>query len=385
MTVEAGFWRKASTLLKVPTDRFVALVDAAGVNRGKAFRYGDLRGCDLRDEDLRGFDFSHADFSRANLVGADLSGTSGLDTAILDDAIWDATTRWPCPDWADAAGRDEYGPWASFTIKPKAGTPVTMRLRWCPPGRFQMGSPDTEEGRYDDEGPVQTITFVHGFWMFETPCTKALWVAVMGGKSPSQFKSPDRPVDTVSHRDAIRFIERLNRMKPRLGLALPSEARWEYACRAGSTEPTYGPSIHAELAEIAWFAVNSGGGTHPVGKLRPNRWGLHDMLGNVWEWCGDAWRESHENAAPDGAPRVGAAERVIRGGSWNDQSRYVRAACRDWLDPDERGDLLGFRCVRGPFVSPASGEPRAAGRGKQGSRSGPAAASGRARRRAGGT
>ena len=357
MTSEATFWGAAKALLNEPADRFVALVEATGLDRGRAFRHGDLRACELQGEDLRGFDFSGANLSRANLTGADLSGTFGLESAILDGAIWDETTKWPRPSWADAAGRDAYGSWASFTVTPRDRPSATQRLRFIPPGTFRIGSPDGEDGHLDFENNGTEVTLARGFWLFETPCTQALWTAVLGGKNPSRFKSPDRPVETVSFKQAQRFIKKLNGIKPQLNLSLPSEAQWEYACRAGTTEATYagparvkGQDNAAVLSEIAWWSGNSDGGTHPVGLKKPNARGLHDMLGNVWEWCADEWHDDHQGIPLDGTARdsgASAAERVLRGGSWDGEARYVRAACRDGDDPSLRLGNLGFRCARG--------------------------------------
>ena len=177
--------------------------------------------------------------------------------------------------------------------------------------------------------------------------------------------------------DARRFIKRLNRMKRKLHLSLPSEAQWEYACRAGTTTATYAGPLQIQdehdapvLDAIAWYAGNSwrefelengidltGGtenkrpaGTHPVGRKKPNAWGLHDMLGNVWEWCADEWHDNHDGVAPDGSARDsgdGAAGRVFRGGSWLSEARSVRAACQYRDDPSYRSDGIGFRCARG--------------------------------------
>ncbi len=266
------------------------------------------------------------------------------------------------PDWASAIGRDEFGLWAEFTIRDT----VRQRLRWIPPGQFVMGSPPKEAGRLDWEGPQRRVLIPRGFWLFDKPCTQALWEAVMGG-NPSHFRSPTRPVEQVSWDDCKAFVKRLDSHLQGLELSLPSEAQWEYACRAGTTEATYAGDLeiigerNAPLLDgIAWYGGNCGvgyelaegedispfaemhhdskiGGTHPVGGKAPNAWGVYDMLGNVWEWCVDKYAKN-----PDAPESPGGA---IRGGYWGVDARRVRAAFRTWVDPNQRSKNVGFRCA----------------------------------------
>ena len=306
------------------------------------------------------------------------------------------------PGWASEIGRDGFGLFADVAL-PK--TDVTQRMRWIPPGRFLMGSPDGEEGRYDDEGPRHEVTLAEGFWLFDTPCTQALWQAVMGD-NPSQFKGPTRPMEQVSFEDVQRFLDNVNALVPGLDLGLPSEAQWEYACRAGTDTATYagdmrivGENNAPVLDAIAWYGGNSGdgfeldngydssdwpekqyahtrAGTRPVAQKAANPWGLYDMLGNVWEWCGDRWHDSYKGAPTDGSAWIdpaGAASRVVRGGAWYDGARFVRAAYRLGLDPADRDGGLGFRCARVQSESVASEMERRAGRSKRRERSDPAA------------
>jgi formylglycine-generating enzyme required for sulfatase activity len=215
---------------------------------------------------------------------------------------------------------------------------VTQRLRWIPPGRFFLGSPVSEEERSDWEFLPQAAHFDSGFWIFDTPCTQALWEAVMR-ENTSRFKGPDHPAERVSWDDCQIFLERLNEQLEGLVLGLPSETQWEYACRAGTTTARY----RDDVGLIAWYGRNTGVGTHPVGQKIPNDWGLYDMLGNVWEWCADRWRDPTESDAPESGEA--SAGRVARGGSWSDVPRGVRAACRSYIEPTMRGLNLGFRCA----------------------------------------
>jgi formylglycine-generating enzyme required for sulfatase activity len=372
----------AQAILRARDADFAALARIAGLDPKRHFRGADLRGVDFGDDDLSGFDFREADVSGANLLRA-----RGVEPAMFLGCRFDAATRAPRgllgpekPDWADSIGRDQYGVFVTIRVPALRGEPVVQRLRWIPPGRFSMGSPADEPGRYDREGPVHEVTIGAGFWLFDTPCTQALWRAVMD-KNPSRFKSADRPVETVSFDDVQSFLTRINTAMPGLELSLPSEAQWEYACRAGTRDATYagpmmilGDNNAPVLDAIAWYGGNSGrgfelkngvdsskwpgkqypherAGTRPVALKAPNPWGLYDMLGNVWEWCLDHWHGSYAGAPGDGSARLGsgpdsATYRVIRGLSWSDRARKVRAAYRDVYVPANRDDNLGFRCAR---------------------------------------
>nr|MBS0021144.1 formylglycine-generating enzyme family protein [Gammaproteobacteria bacterium] len=217
-----------------------------------------------------------------------------------------------------------------------------------------------------------------GFWLFDTPCTQALWQAVMGkNKNPSYFKSPDRPVEQVSWDDVQGFLERINALVPGLDLVLPTEAQWEYACRAGTETALYtgdieimGDANAPALDPIAWYGGNSGvdfelqngvqrtwlhemqypeglAGTHPVKHKQPNAWGLYDMLGNVWEWCADEKRAYQAEGMTDPVGPTGAGfYRVLRGGAWRNGAQFVRCASRLAYVPGYRYNFIGFRCAR---------------------------------------
>jgi formylglycine-generating enzyme required for sulfatase activity len=250
---------------------------------------------------------------------------------------------WQPPEWASAAGRDEHGLWISFEV---GG--VEQRLRWIPPGRFQMGSSDSEEGRFEREGPRHWVVLTEGFWLAETQCTQALWEAVMGeGENPSRFEDPRQPVERVSWEACQEFLDRLSFRIPGLEVRLPTEAEWEYACRAGTETPYWSGRQGGDLERVAWYRKNSEGRTHPVGEKPANPWGLHDMLGNVYEWCWDVWGPYEPRVAVDPEGPVHGAERVLRGGSWSDHARNVRAAYRGWFPPGDRDGYLGFRLSRG--------------------------------------
>src|SRR5208282_3873042 len=164
------------------------------------------------------------------------------------------------PAWASEIGRDGHGLWAELKI----GHKVSQRLRWIFPGRFRMGSPETEAGRSEDEGPQREVRIERGFWIFATPCTQEFWEAVMG-ENPSHFRSPMRPVERVNWHECRKFVERLNGRLKGLVLSLPSEAQWEYACRAGTETATYAGDLEIlgdfnapVLDGIAWYGGNCG-------------------------------------------------------------------------------------------------------------------------------
>ena len=227
-----------------------------------------------------------------------------------------------------------------------------------PPGVFMMGIPDDQvQDDWDRHSqPVHEVRIAQAFWMGKYPVTRgeyAAFVAATGYDRDNgvwhntSFAQSDRdPVVNVSVADAEAYAAWLSRETKR-DYRLPSEAQWEYACRAGTTGPI--PTQPGEtLGDIAWYGANSGQRTHPVGEKSANFWGLHDMLGNVWEWCADAWSDDYRRAPVDGSARKadGPAARVVRGGCWNGDARGVRASFRLRFVPSHRFDRSGFRLAR---------------------------------------
>jgi formylglycine-generating enzyme required for sulfatase activity len=255
------------------------------------------------------------------------------------------------PRWACAWGTDRDSPFPYADVD--LGSDVTMRLRWIPAGPFVMGSPESEAGRWETETPQHAVVLTRGFWLGETPCTQAEWKAVMG-TTPSRFKGERRPVEQVNWEDCKEFCRKLGERVAGLSPRLPTEAEWEYACRAGTTSAfndgspcTQPKGNDPALAKLGWFDANSGGETHSAGGLAPNAWGLRDMHGNVWEWCED-WSgdyRAEEQVDPTGASA--GQGRVIRGGSWSRPAWCCRSACRDGGRPAGRVGDLGFRLAAG--------------------------------------
>jgi formylglycine-generating enzyme required for sulfatase activity len=250
--------------------------------------------------------------------------------------------------WCSAWGDDEFGIWLEFSLND-----IPQRLRWINPGKFLMGSPESEKERYDDERPHE-VTISTGFWLAETACTQELWQAVMD-ENPSQFKGATRPVEQVSWEDCQQFLKKINSMIPELELALPSEAQWEYACRAGTTTPfSFGQNITSEQVNYNGNNPYSGGKkgkfrkqTVDVKSLPPNPWGLYEMHGNVWEWCADWFDEYPTGSAIDPVGPVAGSYRVLRGGSWIFNGGDCRSANRLMYGPGDRSYNVGFRFSRG--------------------------------------
>jgi len=264
----------------------------------------------------------------------------------------------------------------------RRGVPLHMEFVLIPAGSFMMGSPESEEGRDSDEGPVHRVRIAKPFYLAKYEVTQGQWQAVMGN-NPSHFKNAgdDAPVEKVSWNDCREFLKKLNSnvgAHGRAPLRLPTEAEWEYACRAGTRTALYsgkliikGKCNGPELDPISWYSGNSGvsyeggydssgwpekqydhsrAGTHPVGGKKPNAWGLYDMIGNVWEWCEDVYDSEfygkQEASRPNPLSTSGSSYRVARGGGWDGRAQGCRSAIRCGLDPSGRSRYLGFRPSR---------------------------------------
>jgi len=224
---------------------------------------------------------------------------------------------------------------------------VALDLVWIAPGTFTMGSPATEVGHNNNEGPQTQVTLTKGFWLGKYLVTQGQYQAVMGS-NPSYFSAlgKDVPVEQVSWDDAMLFCQKLTAQERAAGrlpdgyaFTLPAEAQWEYACRASTTGPYAG-----NLDAMAWYEVNSGHTTHPVGTKQPNAWGLYDMHGNVWEWCADWYVGSLPGGSvTDPTGPASGSGRVVRGGGWGVGAAYCRSALRGSGMPGDRGFNFGFR------------------------------------------
>ena len=245
----------------------------------------------------------------------------------------------------------------------KLGELLGLDMILIPAGTFLMGSPKDELDRNDNEGPQHDVR-VSSFFMGRYPVTQAQWRFVAGltqvnrelDLDPSNFKGDDHPVERVSWHDAVEFCDRLAKHTGR-PYRLPTEAEWEYACRAGTQTPFYfGKTLTTELANYDGnYTYNDGS----KGEYREtttsvdhfgiaNAFGLCDMHGNVREWCQDHWHGSYEGAPTDGSAWLSKdenASRVVRGGSWIDSPGSCRSAFRSSFTPDDRGNLIGFRVV----------------------------------------
>lgn len=216
-----------------------------------------------------------------------------------------------------------------------------------PAGEFLMGSPDSEPFHAQDESPVSRAVIAKPFWISKYEVTQGEWTTIMES-NPSKYPTgEDHPVENVSWDDCQRFLQKLNSISPHT-FRLPTETEWEYACRAGSnTVYALGNEV-PDLERCGWYEGNSGNGHHPVGEKEPNYWGLYDMHGNVYEWCQDYYRENYSNHPGNASaweqPNENA-NRVRRGGSFQQPAKNCRAAFRGTGRPENRREDVGLRLV----------------------------------------
>jgi formylglycine-generating enzyme required for sulfatase activity len=218
------------------------------------------------------------------------------------------------------------------------GAAGAMKLVLIRPGKFMMGETETHE-----------VTLSKPFYMGTTTVTQAQYEAIMGN-NPSLFKGPTNPVESVLWNEAEDFCKKLS-AKTHQVVRLPTEAEWEYACRAGTkTAFSFGDDATA-LGDYAWYAGNSGGTTHPVGQKKPNAWGLYDMHGNVWEWCADWHADYPKQAVTDPQGPGSGPYRVVRGGSYRYGPVNCRSGNRAYYAPVDRDINCGFRVVASVLAS----------------------------------
>ena len=236
---------------------------------------------------------------------------------------------------------------------------IAITMTQIPAGEFQMGSPEKEVGRQSYEGPQHQVK-LRSFFLGQTPVTQDQWQVVAGWPKqqlelkdqPSHLQGPNRPVEQVSWEEAVEFCRRLS-VRTGLEYSLPSEAQWEYACRAGTTTAfSFGETLTPELVNYDGYNTYASGPkgvyrqqTTEVGSFPANGWGLHDTHGNVWEWCLDSWHDFYLCAPKDGSAWMagGRASKLLRGGSWDDRPAVCRSAYRGYNRPVDRLNGIGFR------------------------------------------
>jgi formylglycine-generating enzyme required for sulfatase activity len=352
--------RIAKAIVDYDGENFRELIELGGLDPSKHLRFWDWSYLNFESADLRGYDFTGALLRNCRFQGARISGArfdkANLAGANLRDALdWrEYVNNW-IPD-TDAPTDEHLKVGAVFQDAPFAPEMVVV-----PPGRFWMGSKEGEGD--DDERPQHEVTIPQAIAVGRYPVTlhewafaedDAEWVKATGRK-PRAVRAEGwqdgRPVIDVSWEDAREYVTWLSH-KTGQPYRLLSEAEWEYACRAGSEAAYCFGDDEAELGVNAWYDANSKGETHPVGGKKPNRFGLYDMHGNVWEWCEDAWHERYaykpgELKETGGAWTTGdVGGRVLRGGSWVSSPENLRAAARVRDGTGFRHSDRGFRVAR---------------------------------------
>jgi formylglycine-generating enzyme required for sulfatase activity len=249
------------------------------------------------------------------------------------------------PQWDGKESTAAYAQRAGLapTLTLDLGDGIKMELVLVPAGKFLMGSPETEKQRNPNEGPQHEVTISKAFYMGKYVVTLEQYQKITG-VNPNHFKGPNVPVEQISWFDARDFCVKLSAVCGRT-VRLPTEAEFEYACRAGSTTAYYFGDDETKLGDYAWYGSNSNKMMHPVGEKKPNAWGLYDMHGNVWEWCQDLYEEYPAGPVTDPQGATQGTLRDLRGGGWGNNAAHSRSAHRGAHDPDHRGDPRGCRVV----------------------------------------
>ena len=345
LALEHGFkadWPVCTEMIR----RFLFHVDFSLIGKGLMganLKNANLRGLNLKGVNLSGSDLRGVVLHGADLRGADLHGAN-LDGADMKKALFNLA------DLAHDDLRNENFRGACVTMVLPGDVPLTMV--YIPQGIFMMGSPEEERDRRDNE-TLHEVTLSKPYLLGETTVTQIQWQAVMGN-NPSKFKGDDLPVENVSWDDAQAFIMKLNELTGKT-FHLPTEAQWEYACRAGTQTPfSFGENITVEQVNYNGKKPYNGGPegiyrkkTIPVKELPANGWGLYQMHGNVWEWCLDWYGDHQTEPATDPKGPDTGQYRVLRGGGWFSYGRLARSACRVRDDPDYRSNDTGFRFALG--------------------------------------
>ncbi len=275
----------------------------------------------------------------------------GIEPGIGKHIVWDAGVDWG----------GKYS--ANMRFRLTANDTLPENMVWIAPGTFTMGSPSNEKDRHSwQEGPQTKVTISRGFGMSKYEVTQAQYKAVMG-TNPSRFKGDNKPVETVSWDDAVAYCAKLTGKEKAAGrlpggyeYRLPTEAEWEYACRAGTTTAFSFGDDYSQLVEYAGYGKGPLEETYPVGQKKPNGWGLYDMHGNVMEWCQDRYGH-HGDGYPGGSvtdprgPAMGSY-RVVRSGNYYTRAWECRSAHRDAYGPNQASSSLGFRPVLAPTTNP---------------------------------
>jgi formylglycine-generating enzyme required for sulfatase activity len=243
------------------------------------------------------------------------------------------------------------------TVTLAATGPDPARWAWINPGTFLMGSPITEFDRSPDESPQTSVTLTHGFWMERYEVNQGEYIAITGTNDSTFVGDTNQPVEQVNWFDASNYCALLTSQEQAAGripagyvYRLPTEAEWEYAARAGTTNrfPFGDDRTYTQLQNYAWFSTNSNQTTHDVGGKLPNPWGMYDMSGNVWEWCADYYGPYSGGAVTDSTGPSSGADHVMRGGSSFFPGGDSRPAGRNFNPPDFQSHGIGIRVVLGP-------------------------------------